>query len=73
MRMIEAAATRLDQSMRRYPRAFCPNTRSRNAIWRCILGRHGSECAEWVRAGTSGVPGFCSNREFHLERDRNAA
>ncbi|WP_376767724.1 DUF6455 family protein [Mesorhizobium zhangyense] len=45
----------------------------RNAIWRCIFCRHGSECGEWVNAGTRGVPGFCRNREFYLGRTRDAA
>ncbi|WP_432417024.1 DUF6455 family protein [Mesorhizobium australicum] len=45
----------------------------RNAIWRCIFCGHGSACAEWVNAGTTGVPEYCRNREFYLGLTRDAA
>jgi hypothetical protein len=81
MRMIEAAAARLDQSVEMasnlgitLPSAgLLSENQIRNTIWRCILCKHGSECAEWVNAGTPGVPGFCTNREFYLGRALDAA
>jgi hypothetical protein len=81
MRMIEAAATRLDQSVKmggnlriELPTSGLSSEHQiRNAIWRCILCRHGSECAEWVNSGTPGVPDFCRNREFYLGRARDVA
>jgi hypothetical protein len=81
MRMIEAAATRLDQSVKMAANlgitlptsGLSSEHQIRNAIWRCILCRHGSECAEWVKSGTPSVPGFCRNREFYLGRVRDVA
>ena len=76
MRLIEAVAARLDQSVRmagnlgiELPTSgLSSENHIRNAIWCCVLCRYGSECAEWVNSGTPDVPGFCRNREFYLGR-----
>lgn len=81
MRVIEAVAARLHQSVRMVANlgielptsSLSSENQIRNAIWRCIFCRHGSECAEWVNAGRPGVPGFCRNREFYLGRALDAA
>jgi hypothetical protein len=81
MRVIEAVAARLDQSVKMAGNlgidlpssGLSSENQIRNAIWRCIFCRHGSECAEWVYAGTRGVPGFCRNSEFYLGRALDAA
>ncbi len=81
MRVIEAVAARLDQSVKMVANLgielpssdLASENQIRNAIWRCIFCRHGQECGEWVRAGTLGVPEFCRNREFYLGRVRDAA
>jgi hypothetical protein len=80
MRVIEAVAARLDQSVRmagnlgiELPSSdLSSENQIRHAIWRCIFCRHGSECAEWMNAGSPGVPGFCRNREFSLGLTRDA-
>lgn len=80
MRVIEAVAARLDQSVRMAGNlkielpssSLSSENQIRNAIWRCIFCRHGSECAEWVNAATPGVPRFCGNREFYLGRTFDA-
>lgn len=77
MRVIETVAARLDQSVRMAANLgidlpssdLSSESQIRNAIWRCIFCRHGSECAEWIRAGTPGVPAFCRNRDFYLGRE----
>lgn len=81
MRMLEAAAARLDQSVKMatnldidLPSAdIWSESQIRSAIWRCLFCRHGSECAEWLQAKRHGVPEFCRNREFYLGRVRDAA
>ncbi len=81
MRVIEAVAARLDQSVKMAGNlgidlptsSLSSENQIRNAIWRCIFCRHGSECAEWVNAGKPDVPGFCRNRDFYLGRTHNAA
>lgn len=79
MRVIEAVAARLDQSVKMAANlgveltSTDPSSESqlRNAVWRCIFCRHRSECAEWVGAGVAGVPSFCRNREFYFARARD--
>ncbi len=79
MRVIEAVAARLDQSIKMAANlgveltSTDPSSESqlRNAVWHCIFCRHGSECAEWVDAGVAGVPSFCRNREFYFARARD--
>jgi hypothetical protein len=74
MRVIEAVAARLDQSVKvaanlgidLLTSGLSSENQIRNAIWRCILCTHGSACAEWIKARKPGVPGFCANREFYL-------
>lgn len=81
MRMLEAVAARLDQSVKMASNLeidlpsedMWSENQIRNAIWRCIFCRRGSECAEWIRAERHGVPEFCRNREFYLGRVRVAA
>ena len=81
MSVIEAVAARLDQSVKMAGNlgsvlptsSLSSKNRIRNAIWRCIFCSHGSECAEWVNAGTPGVLDFCRNREFNLGLTREAA
>lgn len=81
MRMFEAVAARLDQSVKMannleidLPSAdIWSESQIRNAIWRCIFCRHGSECSEWIGAERPGVPEFCRNREFYLGRVHHAA
>ena len=81
MRVIEAVAARLDQSVRMAGNlkielpssSLSSENQIRNAIWRCIFCRHGSECAEWVDAGSPDVPEYCRNRVFYLGLTRDAA
>ena len=81
MRVIEAVAARLDQSVRMARNlgidlpisGLSSENQVRNAIWRCIFCRHGSECADWINAATPGVPEYCRNRDFYLGLARDAA
>lgn len=81
MRTIEAVPARLDQSVKMAANlgidlpssGLWSENRIRNAIWRCIFCRHGSERAEWVKGRVPDVSGFCRNREFYLGRARDAA
>lgn len=76
MRVIEAVAARLDQSVKmvanlgiELPSSDLSSETRSAKIWRCIFCRHGSECAEWVSARTPGV----TDREFYLGCARDPA
>ena len=52
-------------------KGFVSENDVRNAIWRCLLCRHGDDCRDWLAAGRTDVPDFCPNRETYLRHARH--
>lgn len=46
---------------------FAAENDMRNAIWRCVLCRHGDDCRDWLAAGRTDIPDFCPNRGIYAK------
>ncbi|MFC3722970.1 DUF6455 family protein [Neoaquamicrobium sediminum] len=70
MNILERMQTKLGQSsevmaragVRLFEGGYAAENDTRNAIWRCLLCRHGDDCRDWLAAGRTDLPDFCPNR-----------
>ena len=46
---------------------FAAENDMRNAIWRCVLCRHGDDCRDWLAARRTDIPDFCPNRGIYAK------
>jgi hypothetical protein len=80
MNILERMQSRLEQSneimsragIRMFEGGYAAENDIRNAIWRCLLCRHGDDCRDWLAAGGTDIPDFCSNRGVY-DKHRPAA
>lgn len=78
MNILERVQSRLGQSSEIMSRAgigmfeggYAAENDMRNAIWRCLLCRHGDDCRDWLAAGRADVPDFCPNRAIYEKHRR---
>ena len=78
MNMLERMQTKLEQSREVMSRAniglfeggHAAQNDIRNAIWRCLLCRHGDDCRDWLTAGRTDIPAFCPNLGIYAKYAR---
>ncbi len=75
MNVLRRVQARLDQSGELMARGrvnmaeggFAAENDMRNAVWRCVLCRHGDDCRDWLAAGRTAIPDFCPNRGIYAK------
>lgn len=78
MNILERVQSRLGQSseiisragVRLFEDGYTAENDMRNAIWRCLLCRHGDDCSDWLAAGRTDIPEFCPNRGIYEKHRR---